>query len=293
MSAAVAGGSAATDRLAGLVPADAHIHLFETSFDDSQAERHPEGELAHYESLRRQYSISDALVIGYEGDARFAGNNEYVRRLSESRSWIRPMAHVVPSADGDRAAVLVDRGFVGLSIYVDPVESASGDWKAWAADVLAAAGALDVPVSLNAPAASHSTVMELLDGRRDVRVMLSHLGLPGPGPDPGSPELAATRELLTEHGCWVKLSGTYAGAPVGERDPNRATVAWVDWLLDRVGPTRLMWGSDFSPALGRMTFEETILLPSLAAVGTSELEQIYGGNLRALLRSSGRLGGSS
>jgi len=293
VSAAGARGSAATDRLAGLVPADAHIHLFETSFDDSQAERHPEGEVAHYESLRRQYSISDALVIGYEGETRFAGNNEYVRQLSESRPWIRPMAHVVPSADGDRAAVLVNRGFVGLSVYVDPVESERRDWKAWAADVLVVASAFDVPVSLNAPARTHTTVMNLLDGHRDVRVMLSHLGLPGLTPDPQAPELAATRELLTEYGCWVKLSGTYAGAPVGERDPNRATVAWMDWLLDRVGPTRLMWGSDFTPALGRMTFEETILLPSLAAVEKSELEQIYGGNLRALLRSSGRLGGSS
>ncbi|MDX3006278.1 hypothetical protein PWY87_31670 [Kribbella solani] len=57
----------------------------------------------------------------------------------------------------------------------------------------------------------------------------------------------------------------------------------MDWLLAAAGADRLLWGSDFSPALGHLTYEQTIALPPLRALPIADRTGIYGANLRRLL----------
>lgn len=263
--------------------ADAHIHLFANSFSDELRQRHPEGELAQYESIRTTYGIEDALVIGYEGDARFAGNNAYILGLADGRNWLHPVMYVDESTDPDHAAALLDRGYAGISVYVDPGQCASAGWKEWANQIFALASARSALLSINAPAATHATIAELAGRHPGARSLLSHLGLPGVAPAPDSDRLAATRDLVLNHPCWVKLSGTYARARPGDQDPSAASLAWMDWLLAAAGADRLLWGSDFSPALGHLTYEQTIALPPLRALPIADRTGIYGANLRRLL----------
>lgn len=268
----------------GPIPlADSHIHLFADSFSEAHRDRHPEGEPAQYEVLRARFGIEDALVIGYEGEPRFAGNNAYILKLAASRDWIHPVMYVDQSTDSNRAAPLLAGGYVGVSIYVDPDRCGTDSWVRWADEIFGLASDLSLILSLNAPAASHATVAELAGRHPNARILLSHLGLPGVAPDPHSAGLAATRHLILDHQCWVKMSGTYAGSRPGESDPYRSTSAWMDWLIEAAGVERLIWGSDFSPALERMTFEQTVELPPLRALSVADQISVYGGTLRKLL----------
>lgn len=270
--------------------ADSHLHLFENSFNDAQRDRHPEGELVHYEELRATFDITDALVIGYEGEPRFAGNNAYIVGLATGREWLHPVAYADPATDPAQAAVLLENGYVGVSIYVDPERCETDAWFQWADEIFELAGERSLLISLNAPAASHTTVAALLGRHPQTRTLLSHLGLPGVAPDPQSPELAATRSLVLDHHCWVKLSGTYAGSRAGESDPYRSTLAWMDWLIEAAGVDRLIWGSDFSPALQHMTFEQTVALPPVRALSRDGQVSVYGATLRGLLMSGRKRG---
>ncbi|GAA1585059.1 amidohydrolase family protein [Kribbella hippodromi] len=265
--------------------ADAHIHLFADSFSLELRERHPEGELAQYEGLRSTYGIEDALVIGFEGDPRFAGNNAYILGLAAGRSWLHPVMYVDESTNSDRAAALLDRGYEGISLYVEPSRCASTGWMGWANEIFALADARRSILSINAPAATHATIAELAGRHPRARILLGHLGLPGVAPAPDSARLAATRDLVLNHPCWIKLSGTYACARPCDQDPHTASSAWMHWLLESVGTDRLIWGSDFSPALAHMTYQQTIALPPLQTLPPTAQTNIYGATLRRLLAS--------
>ena len=67
--------------------ADAHLHLFRNGYAGLTG---PSGvhrdELGLYEALRKRHRIDAGLVVGYEGDPRYRGNNDDVARWARRRS---------------------------------------------------------------------------------------------------------------------------------------------------------------------------------------------------------------
>ena len=101
--------------------ADAHLHLFAEGYEAGFAGPIGTGaELVAYERLRGQFGIERGLVVVYEGEPAYAGNNEYVLTLAGERPWIAPLAYlpVEPAPTVEELRRLHARGAVGFSIYL-------------------------------------------------------------------------------------------------------------------------------------------------------------------------------
>ncbi|BCL16548.1 amidohydrolase family protein [Micromonospora sagamiensis] len=271
--------------------ADAHLHLFATGYPGRYG-RSPAGgdELAVYESLRHAHGIDRALVVGYEGAPEFAGNNAYLAGLAADHDWIAPVAYVPPSgpADPEDLRRWWSAGFVGISAYLaDP--GASRAFAGWPGEVTADLNRVGAVLSLNATPAATAHLGPALARLAGCTVLVSHLGLPGAHPTPPDRDAAASvlaplLDLADLPHVGVKVSGLYAVSEPSYAWPHDSARPFVEVLLDRFGPQRLYWGSDFSPSLDHVSFTQTLDPVGLAGLSPAEMTDVYGGNLRRALR---------
>jgi hypothetical protein len=257
--------------------ADAHIHLFQHGFHGNLSEHH---EVLAYEGFRERFGIQSALVVGYEGQERFRGNNEYLRHLAPRHPWMAPLRYVGSSSG---PVDELDPEFCGYALYLD-------DWprsRELAATLQERALAtLGTPiVSINCTPESLAEAAESLLGFDACNVLISHFGLPG--------RVAASRadavsrmqpimSLAEKLNVYVKLSAAYA---IDSSPDGAGAVSYVEVLLEGLGADRLVWGSDFAPALDHHTVEVAFSLPgALSDLFTpSEADQVCRSNLLRLL----------
>lgn len=268
--------------------ADAHIHLFRDGFlADSR------DEVALYEELRAAAGVGDALVVGYEGDARFAGNNADILALSHRLDWVHPTAYVDVSTppSADRLRQLRDSGFVGWSAYLPESGPTLSDWSA--DRLVALAGGI---LSVNAAPAALARAAPAIAALGDTAVLVSHVGLPGAGArgadrTAARERLAPLLALADQPQVSVKLSGLYAIDP---QYPHHGAAEAVRAVLEAFGPHRIAWGSDFSPATSEVAPAEAMRLPDWISEGLSrdEAAAILGGTLLRHLALTDRIGGT-
>jgi predicted TIM-barrel fold metal-dependent hydrolase len=268
--------------------ADAHIHLFADGFIGPSGGSPAGGdELAAYEALRDRHDIDVALVVGYEGEPRYAGNNRHVLALAAERDWIAPVAYLSlagGAAPGpDTVGGLAADGAVGYSIYL-PGRAEGEAFAALPAETLAELDGRRALLSLNATPEGLAAAAPALAPLEGCRLLFSHLGLPGRFDAP--PSLADVRERLRpllelagRPNVGVKLSGAYAVAPF----PHEAARPFVDCLLEAFGPRRVLWGSDFAPALDYVSFEQAAGTHLLDRCAPEEIDAVMGANLRRLI----------
>lgn len=132
-------------------------------------------------------------------------------------------------------------------------------------------------VSVNVAARDSRRLRELIDACGDVRILVSHVGLPGPRRPAAA--LGRLDELATDPRVRVKVSGLYAIDPRPDHPAARDAVAHV---MASFGGDRLLWGSDFSPVLDAGA--SPVAVPSwLPEVVGSDLERVLGTNLVGVL----------
>lgn len=260
--------------------ADAHIHLF--AHED----------LARYERLRADAGVDAALVVGFEGTPAHRGNNQLILRLTCDRPHLTPLAFVpatAPSPEG--LAALAAEGFLGVSLYLTD-DRAAEQLAAWPASVVRAVAARFPIVSVNVRAELVGRVAPTLAALEPATVLVSHLGLPGRFSVPPTPEVVGAvlhglLALATHDHVGVKLSGYYATTEPRHRYPHDPARPFVDTLVDRFGPARSYWGSDFPPSLNFVSFRQAVdcYLPS--ALSPAERAAVMGGNLRTLISKAG------
>lgn len=276
--------------------ADAHTHLFPAGYRGSNGALTVTGkpEIEAYEAYRARYDIRAALVIGYEADGIDPDNNRYVRSLASSRPWMHTLGYVVAdAADLPVIDALLSTGHMGIAVYVPDTEHAIRV-AAWPAAVWTALDRAHAVVSFNArPEAIAILGPRLRTLGPNIRFVFSHLGLPGRYAEPPSRAEAETRirgllDIADLQNVLVKVSGLYAVSDPPRAWPHEAAQPFVAALLDRFGPDRCLWGSDFSPALEFVSFADTIDVSWLQGVGSDGLEKVMGGNLvRMLSRAEG------
>jgi L-fuconolactonase len=246
-------------------------------------------ELVAYEALRQQHGIERALLLGYEGEPPYRGNNAHVLALARVRSWLTPLVYL-PVASPPSASALREfraggaRGFVLFAYGAAEAEA----FAEWPAATLAEMRDQQAIVSFNAdiPAiASLAPAIGELDG---CPLLFSHLGEPGRFANPPAAAEARTRlapliALAAHDNVHVKFSGLYGMCDPQGRFPHVPARPFVEVLLDEFGPSRVLWGSDFSPALDYVSFAETTDVELLSPSSTSEIEGIMGANLIRLL----------
>lgn len=264
---------------------DAHIHLFRPT---SVARARGESDLNRYEALRRAHNIDLALVVGYEGAARCAGNNAYLAHIAERVPWARPLAYIPPDQDGPERLASLSSPFCGVSLYLNEPTSAetAASWpeQAWSA-VRRRRGV----VSLNVPDSLLPWARTLASRAAPAPVLVSHIGLPGPTSVSADPRrvLAPLLESAEEPNLHVKLSGLYAlGAGASDSGWLRRAAGAV---VDAFGADRVHWGSDFPSVLSHQAFQVALANEILHAFRADVARQVRGDSLAALLKSVDRV----
>jgi L-fucono-1,5-lactonase len=278
--------------------ADAHLHLFADGYCGLYGSSPAGGdELAAYERLREHHGIERGLVLGYEGEPRYAGNTDHVLALARTRPWMAVLAFLPMSAPPSVPELreLQARGAAGFALYPDG-ESDARALNAWPTDVFTEMRRQSAVVSINADPEAAACMARAVDKLDGCAVVFSHLGSPGVYARP--PDLADARERLSplvafarhEH-VMVKLSGLYAVSDPPHAFPHQAAHPFVDVLLEAFGASHLLWGSDFSPALDYVTFSQAADTRALSGCSAAEVDAVMGDNLLRLLLS--RPAGSS
>ncbi len=276
--------------------ADAHIHLFETSFRSGSFTARPGvniDEVACYQSLAKSNGVKAALVVGWAGATWASGNNAFLARVVGDHPWVHPVAYVEPE-DGLTVAGLKERkdqGFVGLSLYVfgdkkrTALKRISDDAWRWLVDHRWL-------ISCNSRGQDWWGWIPVLDKHPDLRLVMSHLGLPGAVKGPLT-EAGARRKLshvvaLAKFpGVHVKLSGFYATTALPYDYPHQNAWPYVEVLMKDFGVKRLVWGSDFSPSLDHLTFPQTLgLFAKMPFLKKADRDRIEGKNLLGLLEQA-------
>ncbi len=273
--------------------ADAHIHLFETSFRGGSFTARPGvniDELLCYKSLADSFDVKAALVVGWAGAPWASGNNAYLSRVVGEHGWVYPVAYVEPT-DSPTVDDLEERrrqGFVGLSLYVygkqkaDALKRIPDDTWKWIVEHRWL-------VSCNSRGADWRGWLPVLEKHPELRVVMSHLGLPGATKKKltkteAKTKLAHVLALAGFPGPRAKLSGFYATTDPRWDYPHENAWAYVEVLAKAFGVERLVWGSDFSPSLDHLTFPQTFShFAKMPFLTKGDRTRIEGKNLLKLL----------
>jgi predicted TIM-barrel fold metal-dependent hydrolase len=267
--------------------ADAHVHLFEDAYAGTWGPL-LRNEVEVYEQLRVAFGIGRALVIGYEGEERYRGNNDYILELARTRPWVVPLAYLEDGPPSiDRLLRLREAGAAGYSIYA-PDERRAAAVASWPRDVL---GELDRQagiISLNATPAATAALAPFVDRLESCTLLFSHLGLPGSFRQaPTVAEVEARLQPLLALGdrpnVYVKVSGLYAVSEPAHDFPHLVARPLLDALVVAFGVERLCWGSDFAPALEFVSFGQIADPRLLAGLDDGGVAAVMGGNLEGLL----------
>lgn len=268
--------------------ADAHIHLFDPGYVKTWSEscrRVSPTEVTLYDEFTRLHDIETALVVGYAGEPWAQGNNEYIAGLAKQYAWIQPIAYIHDPRQLDVSTLeeLARQGFVGISLYLF-TEDAPAEDKAWreiearlsdtSHEVWAWLTDHHWLISVNSRGECWRAWQIVLAEHPQLNVLIAHLGLPPrlesiPDSQLAQANLAPILALADAPNVHVKLSGFYALTEPGYAYPHTACRPYVEVLLDRFTSARLLWGSDFAPALEWISFPQSVHLleamsPSLA-----------------------------
>lgn len=264
--------------------ADGHIHLFENGYKSSG-----ENEISHYEALIKQHAIECALVVGYEGESWAFGNNKYIASLSQTRQWIHPLGFLQPgNLQLDHLQNLLSMGFEGITLYIfSEVEVANllavdeSSW-AWLADH-------NWIVSVNSKGSYWDVWLDVMSRWPQLILLISHLGLPRVEAghlaiDDIALELSTVKKLHNYSNVYLKLSGFYALEQVHPVYPYPSLRNYLLYIINHFNLKRLIWGSDFIPALAAVSFPQTFEhFWALDFLQQSDIEEILYQNLMQLI----------
>lgn len=273
--------------------ADAHIHLFEKRFPGSFTGRAgmQMDEAPFYASLAKEHQVGRALVVGYEGQDWAKGNNKFIAKMASEYPWVRPAAYVhldAPPTLKDLDELRHQR-FVGVSLYVfgqdsvDLLRQLSDERWSWFAEH-------QWLISLNSRGKDLLGWVPILERHRDLRLVVSHLGLPPrtATPPTRNDARAAMDEVVNLArfpAVHVKLSGFYALSDPAYDYPHRSAWPYVEALIEAFGVRRLLWGSDFTPSLDHLSYPQTLgLFARMPFLRLEDRQRIEGVNLLNLLK---------
>lgn len=273
--------------------ADAHIHLFEEPLGGTFPDRPgvEMDEAACFDSLARESNVAAAFVACYNRCQGNGANNEYVVGLQSRYDWVRPATFVEPDQAPGIAALEQwrDEGVVGLTMYPrspDTVLACPEEIWAW---MISHRWLL----SVNSKADAWDVWQEVLDRHSELRLVISHLGLPDRFTEPidqaqAREKLSSVIALARYPQVHVKLSGFYALTEPSFDHPYELAWPLVEALIGAFGVERLLFASDYAPCLNHHTYPQTLgLFWKMPFLSDGDRDRITGENLLTLLREVG------
>jgi predicted TIM-barrel fold metal-dependent hydrolase len=222
---------------------DSHAHVFRQSLSFIKNRRYApsyDASVQQYLALLDEQNIRFGVLV----QPSFLGtdNSYLVESLRLSPERLRGIAVVNPSVTTDEMDALSRAGVVGIRLNLIglPLPNLGGPEWSEALSWIAAQG---WQVEIHRSAVDLPVLMEpLLE--RGIKVVLDHFGRPDPTLGAADSAFRNVLALAEPGGVWFKVSGVYRVIPPGMPwvAPTRAL---VDALLETVGASRLVWGSDW------------------------------------------------
>jgi len=124
-------------------------------------------------------------------------------------------------------------------------------------------GLVERGVSFNTACASaDSGVIDRLAERYpDLTIIIAHMGRPVVEEPPPYPQWGKLLDLAQRSNVYVKISGFYSFSEKGWGEieyPYSEVYPFIRILFEHFGAERLTWGSDFSPCLQFMTYQQAL-----------------------------------
>ncbi|SME93708.1 Predicted metal-dependent hydrolase, TIM-barrel fold [Tistlia consotensis] len=219
-------------------PLDAHAHVFDLSGPLASGRRYTPrrpAPVADYLALLDAVGIGRALLV----QPSFLGsdNRFLLRALAALPARFRGVAVVEPDCPEPALAELRARGVVGLRLNILERPAELGLTAAEVGLARRAAG-LGLHLELHCRGGALPRLLDRLERAGVDRLVVDHYGRPDPARGLADPGFRRLLDSGPAGPAWVKLSGPYrcGGVP---------TEPYLDALAERLGPGRLVWGSDW------------------------------------------------
>ena len=265
---------------------DAHVHVFA---DERANTPYPTaGRAEHLLHLMDQAGVELALLVPAVGPQSPTNREDCARLAAAHPDRLATLADITlhrPDAADLVARARQDIGAVGISYYPDRPDL---DWLLAPAcePVWAACATAGLPCNLHLGPAGYGVVLALAARHPQVTFVLSHFGLPGRLFGPEHDTYGGLLAGPTPANLVVKASAFYS---VAERPWDWGcprALGFLRALLRGLGPQRVLWGTDWPPAAGFVTYRQAVeavrsCLPELTA---AELAAVLGGNAARIFR---------
>jgi predicted TIM-barrel fold metal-dependent hydrolase len=247
---------------------DSHVHIFTQDMP-----------LARNAWTRPDYSFTaedliatlDAHGVRFAvvaGISLYGHYNEYMIEKLREHPRLRGTANVPPTIDFAELAEMKSAGVVGIRLFLSAqlageiADLRSTDYQR----LLGHVRELDWHVHFLADDRVFADALDVLRAS-GVKLVIDHFSNPEPGEGPQCAKVAAALKAIDAGNTWMKISAGFRFSP---RSPPRSaedyararrTEAEFDrYLLERVGPTRLLWGSDcpFVGHEGSVSYRDTL-----------------------------------
>lgn len=217
---------------------DAHAHIYRLDMPMPPTAWHRPARDATLEDLLAEL---DAAAVRYACLAAASINgdyNDYMLEAVRRHPRLRTTVIVQPDIDPFLLRMMKDIGVVGIRLQFRNVDSPPDLASFPYQKLLRRVADLDWHVHLHDEGDRLPQFLDHLE-RAGPRIVIDHFGRPPAPAGIDSPGFQRLLETVARGNTWVKLSAAFR-----LQQPELAK-AFADALLDRAGPERLLWGSDW------------------------------------------------
>ena len=231
---------------------DSHVHIFT---QDMPLAPHAWNRPDYSFTAEDLISTLDAHGVHFAviaGISLYGFYNDYMIETLRQSPRLRGTANVSPTIDRGELLAMKDAGVVGIRLFLSSqltgeVPDIRGeDYQR----LFRRVRDLDWHIHFLAEDAVFADALETLRAT-GVKLVIDHFSNPAPGDGPDCPKMRAALKAIDAGHAWMKISAGYRFSPrsaprsADDYAKARETEAEFDrFLLQQVGPERLLWGSD-------------------------------------------------
>lgn len=217
---------------------DSHAHVFSATAPAVSGARYRPSygaDPADWRGLWAKAGITHGVVV--QPSFFGADNREMLDTVAADPEHLRGVAVVTPLVDAPTLARFHAQGVRAIRLNLKGLESyavySASNWH----DLYSRVAKIGWHVEVFVDVGRLSEIASAFEGT-DVPVVFDHFGSPGSQPKSVDATFASVRSLVRARDVYVKFSGSYR---LAGGDPKSLAARW----LDAVGPSRVVWGSDW------------------------------------------------